>query len=92
MSSVLSSFSIFYVFDVNVNVIFKLNKCMAKGKVNANKLNWTLLLNACYVKRSLKGKRCCKSSVPALWSSESYKYIYNHPQNVLKKEVIPICY
>lgn len=45
MSSVLSSYSIFYVFDVNVNVIFKLNKCMAKGKVNVNKCCSTVLLN-----------------------------------------------
>lgn len=77
MSSVLSSFSIFYVFDVNMNVIFKFNKCMAKGKVNVNKLHWTLLLNACYVKKSLRGKRCCKSSMPPLHSFASYKYIYN---------------
>lgn len=90
MSSVLSSFSIFYVFDANVNVIFKLNKSMAKGKVNVNKLHWTLLLNACYVKRSLTGKRCCKSSLPPLCTSASYKYIYNTPENMLKKEVIPI--
>lgn len=39
MSSVLPIYSIFYVFDVNVNVVFKLNKCMTKGKVKVSKLH-----------------------------------------------------
>lgn len=39
MSSVLSGYSIFYVFDFNVNVILKLNKCMVRGNINVNKLH-----------------------------------------------------